>query len=408
MSLNLKQIVPKPWGSFAVASALLIWLISLQMRAIAHPPYDGLHSVQPYSVMGTFWASGDAARKGLDPYGLYPFTFRPRAFFKDGPIVYDPNLNPPALLPLFSFIARFPLPRVVQVWKILSGLIVLLTTAGLIWRYRIERKQLWWLLTGGAVISTFTLQQSYSLLFAIAALAWFLLDADHDIEAGICLGLLCAIKPNFAVWPLALALAGRRKFLPPALIVFALLSLIPIVVYGPAVYPEWLRAASVDSHSIFPSDVSLIGNATRWGAEAVGYVLSALLLLLTAVLARFGRPTLREVSGFAICAAILCSPLAWMHYVLVLVPVLVSRFWTKPQQLAALLLWIIPVFLEPSAPDPSHWNLAIRGSGYLAAFLILYCGFARESLRQISQSRSAKRTLNRVGDNALIEHGRTR
>ena len=282
--------------------------------------------------MGTFWASGDAARKDLNPYGLYPFTFRPHAFFKDGPTVYDPNLNPPALLPLFSFIARFPLPRVAQDWRILSALMVLVTTAGLIWRYRIERKQVWWLLTGGAVISTFSLQQSYSLLFGMAALAWCLLDSDREIEAGICLGVICAIKPNFLLWPVALALAGRRKSLPATLIVFAVLSVIPIIAYGSAVYSEWLRAASVDSHSIFPSDVSLIGNATRWGARAVGYALSGMLLVITCILAKLGRSTLREVSGFAICAAILCSPLAWMHYVLILAPLLVSQVWTRPQQ----------------------------------------------------------------------------
>jgi Glycosyltransferase family 87 len=408
MSLSISRIVPKPWGSFAVASALLIWVVSMQLRAVAHPRFDGVHPVQPYGVIGTFWASGDAARKGLDPYGVYPYTFRPHAFFKDGPVVYDPNLNPPALLPLFSFIARFPLPRVAKAWKIISALIVLVTAAGLIRRYHIERKQLWWLLTGGAVISTFSLQQSYWLLFVTAALAWCFLDSDNDIEAGICLGLLCAIKPNFAPWPLALALAGRRKFIPAALIVFVVLSLIPIVAYGPPVYAEWLRAASVDSHSIFPSDVSLAGNATRWGARPVGYVLSALLLLLTAILARFGRPTLREVSGFAICAAILCSPLAWMHYVLVLTPVLVSRFWRRPQQVAAILLWIIPVFLEPTAAGASHWSLAIRGSGYLLAFLILYGGFAREPLRQVRERLIAEPISSHNRGGALIEHGNIR
>jgi hypothetical protein len=385
MSVGFGRFVPSPWGSFAVASALLLWLLSIQLRQVNHLPHDGIHSAQPYGVLGTFWASGDAAKKGLDPYQVYPFTWRPHAFIKEGPVVYDPNLNPPALLPLFSFIAGFPLLRVAQVWKILSTLIVLAATAFLIWRYRMERKQLWWLLTGGALIGTFTLQQSYSVLFLIAAAAWWLLDTDREIGAGICLGLLCAIKPNFAVWPLALALTGRRRLAAPAVLVFLVLAVVPIVVYGPAVYPEWIRAAATDSHSIFPSDVSLVGNATRWGVRPLGYALSALLLLITCVLAKFGKPTVREVSGFAICAAILCSPLAWMHYALVLAPVFLSRFWTKPQQFAALLLWINPVFLEPSTAHVTHWNLAVRGSGYLAAFLILYFSFAREPLRQIRE-----------------------
>lgn len=408
MPLSLSRIVPKPWGSFAIASALLIWLLCRQLSSVEHPKFDGVHPVQPYAVMGTFWASGAAARRGQNPYSLYRYTFQPHAFVKDGPVIYDPNLNPPALLPLFSFAARFPLLSIALVWKVLSVLMVLLTTAGLIWRYRIERRQLWWLLTGGAVISTLTLQQSYALLFVIAALAWWLLETGREIAAGICIGLLCAIKPNFILWPVALGLAGRRRFIPSTLTVFGALSVIPIIIYGSAVYPEWLRAASIDSHSIFPSDVSLIGNATRWGVRPLGYVLSGLLLLITCILAKFGKPTLREVSGFAICASILCSPLAWMHYVLVLTPVLLCRFWTRPQQLAALLLWIVPVFLEPSTAGVSHWSLAIRGSGYLTAFLIFYWGFARESLRQIHEHQMAKRELGKVSADTLIEHGNTR
>jgi hypothetical protein len=97
-----------------------------------------------------------------------------------------------------------------------------------------------------------------------------------------------------------------------------------------------------------------------------------------------------------------------MHYVLVLTPVLVSRFWTRPQQVAAILLWIIPVFLEPTAAGASHWSLAIRGSGYLLAFLILYGGFAREPLRQVRERLIAEPISSHNRGGALIEHGNIR
>lgn len=372
----IRRVILKPWGTFAILCGILLWILHGQFRVMDHPKPD----TQPFGVTGTFWASGMAARTGLNPYAEYPDTWRPHAFRKNGPIVLDLNLNPPALLPVLSLISRFPLAIVARTSRIASFLLLLGVTAVFIRWYRPERHQLWWLLTGGAVIGTLTLQQDYIFLFAIAAASWWLLNEHRDVAAGICLGVLCTIKPNFGLWPLLLALSGRRKPLKFAAIVFVALSTIPAFVYGPAVYTQWLQALSIDSHSIFPSDVSFVGNATRFAVRPAGYALSAILICAELLLARVGKPTLREASGMAICGALLCSPLAWMHYILILAPLLLSRFWTRREQLAAWLLWIDPVLLEPSNPDAGHWSLAARGIPYLAALLLLLYGFMREPL----------------------------
>ena len=366
-----------------MAAALLIWLLSNHLRQMAHPKADVAHPVQPYGVVGTFWASGVAVRHGLNPHAEYPQTWRPHAFTKDGPVILDVNLNPPALLPLFSFISRFRLFDIARTWECLSTLLVLGVTGLMVWRYRPAPNQVWWLLTGGALIGTFTLQQIYTLLFVLAVGAYWLLEEEHDLAAGIFLGVLCAAKPNFGLWPVVLALTGRRKPLLSASAVFAILSMIPALLYGVGVYGEWIRALGVDTHSIFPSDVTFTGNAARLGARPLGIILSIAVLSLTCFAVSVGKPRLRDASGMAICAAILCSPLAWMHYLLVLVPVLLSRRWTRKELVAAWLLWINPVFLEPDNPGVSHWNLAVRGLVYLVPFLILFADFAREPFHKL-------------------------
>ena len=52
-----------PWGSFVLASCLLIWLLFHHWPHMIHPGAG----VQPYGVFGTFWASGLATRHGLIP-----------------------------------------------------------------------------------------------------------------------------------------------------------------------------------------------------------------------------------------------------------------------------------------------------------------------------------------------------
>src|SRR6185437_8218786 len=256
--LSIKRVVPKPWGSWALAAALLIWLLSIQLRNRAHPKFDGTLPVQPYGVIGTFWASGWAARHGLNSYVEYPpLTWSPHAFGKSGPVVLDLNLNPPSMLPVFSLLSRISVRTVSFTWAAISTFMFIGIAALLIRRYRPERKQVWWFLTCSATILTLGLQQIYAALLALTLAIWFLLDSDHEIAAGILLGIFTAIKPNIAIWPLFLALSGRFKLILPTCLTAVTVSVIPIFLYGTAVYPEWWQATAIDSHSIFPVDVSI-------------------------------------------------------------------------------------------------------------------------------------------------------
>ena len=63
------------------------------------------------------------------------------------------------------------------------------------------------------------------------------------------------------------------------------------------------------------------------------------------------RPDLDSVNGIAACAGVLCAPLAWHVYILVIAPFFVARAWGRLATIAALLLFV-----------PTWHLIAITGS----------------------------------------------
>ena len=230
---------------------------------------------------------------------------------------------------------------------------------------------------------TLSLQQIYAILLVLCVAAWFLLESEHDIAAGVLLGVLVAIKPNLALWPLFLALTGRFKPILPTCVTAAVLSIIPIFLYGPGIYSEWLRATGIDSHSIFPIDVSIAGNFTRLGSRPAGLSIAFLVLVLLIYLVWAARPPLYETTGIALCASILCSPLGWLEFILLLAPLLFAKRWTALTSFAALLLWIHPAFVDPQ-PYASHWSAFFRGLVYFVPMCNLLAEYCRPALRTLA------------------------
>jgi len=52
--------------------------------------------------------------------------------------------------------------------------------------------------------------QIYTVLLFATAIAWWCLRKQKYIAAGIAIGVICAIKPPFLIWP-GLLIAGRSK-----------------------------------------------------------------------------------------------------------------------------------------------------------------------------------------------------
>lgn len=281
-------------------------------------------------VFGTFWASGWAAAHHLNPYAVYPLTFRLHPF-SNNRVITDLNLSPPALLPFFAGWASMSPGTAVKIWALLSVALFLASAALLLREHgrRIQHRQLFWLLLGPSAFDAILMGQDYAIFLALAVGVWLLFRRNMEVSTGICLGILVAAKPNYALWPIFLACCGHTRIAKTAAITFAILCCIPIFLYGPGVYMNWLHAISYDPHWLFPSDVSIFGFAARLGHPVTGRVMSIAVLVFSFAWVVWRRPSAETASGIALTIAILCSPVAWVHYSLLLAPILLRKPWTN-------------------------------------------------------------------------------
>jgi hypothetical protein len=332
---------PRPgvWGTWAVASVVLLG------AALVYLPSFGPHAKYGYKVLGSFWASGWAAAHGQNPYAVYPLTW---TFHLDGHpgTVVDLNLSPPALLPFFAAFSWVSVDAAARIWSLISALLIIGSAALLVAENcaHVQHRQILWFLLARAMFNTLWLGQDYSLMIALAVAAWVLLARDRQLAAGILLGVLVAAKPNYALWPLLLVFCGRWKATAVAAGVAAALCALPLALYGPGIYGEWMRAVASDPHWFFPNEVSLIGLATRAGHARVGEALAAALLIASCVVVVWKRQSLRVTSGVALSVGMLASPLAWYQYAMLLAGPLFARRWNWALTLVLLIL------LQPWAP----------------------------------------------------------
>ncbi|HTV16811.1 MAG TPA: glycosyltransferase family 87 protein [Acidobacteriaceae bacterium] len=332
---------PRPgvWLTWAAASAVLLG------AAFVYLPSFGEHAQYGYKVLGSFWASGWAAAHGLNPYAVYPLTWTFQLNGHPGTVV-DLNLSPPALLPFFEAFASVSVDATVRIWTFLSALLMIGAAAMLVGanRAHVQHRQILWFLLARAVFNTLWLGQDYALMIVLAVAGWALLERNRDLSAGIALGVLVAAKPNYALWPLLLVFCGRWKASAVAAGVAAALCALPLALYGPEIYREWVRAVASDPHWFFPNEVSIIGFATRAGHARVGEVLAAALLAAAIVVVAWKRPSLRVTSGVALSVGMLASPLAWYQYAMLMAGPLFARKWNWALTVVLLIL------LQPWAP----------------------------------------------------------
>ncbi|WP_105428326.1 glycosyltransferase 87 family protein [Neorhizobium sp. T6_25] len=64
--------------------------------------------------------------------------------------------------------------------------------------------------------------------------------------AGIMIGLLISIKPNFAVWPVLLFLAGHRTPSVVAIVTAVVIAAVPLLIFVSGIYLDWLHLVATD------------------------------------------------------------------------------------------------------------------------------------------------------------------
>lgn len=323
----------------------LVVLVLLAAAAVRMMPGEMRRVASDHGLwdFGAFVASARAAAAGLDPYGVYPLT--PHVVFP-GFEAWNPNLNPPISALLFRAFDVGEPGRAFWVWFWISASCYVGAVALLLRRHARGLRAVLlaaWMLGLAGFWDTLYLGQIYLPLLLLAVGAWLLLEKGEEVAAGVLIGLLVAVKPNFLVWPVLLLLAGRHRAPVAAAAVAAVVSLVPLIAFGPGVYRQWLTLVAHDGdRAFFLTNASLSGFAARAGLDWAGLVLSVALLLALAAWAFRTRPGAMKASSAALVAAVLASPLGWVHYTLFLIPVML-RHWTRPLTWAAAALLMVPV-----------------------------------------------------------------
>ncbi|HSK39728.1 MAG TPA: glycosyltransferase family 87 protein [Arenibaculum sp.] len=325
---------------------------------------------------GSFVASGRAAAEGLNPYGIYPLTFH---VVLPGFESWNPNLNPPVSLPLFELFDQVPPHQGFRLWWSFS-MLCYAAAVGLLARYHGGERWFVPALWAFALVGfwdTLVLGQIYTPLVLAAVGAWILLDRGRPVAAGLLIGLVVAVKPNFLVWPALLFLAGHFRAPVTAGAAAAVLSVVPALIYGPDVYRQWIElVVSDENRAVFLTNASLAGLVQRAGLAGLDKVFGPVLLAGLALWAWRRKPSAMRASALGLVGAILASPIAWVHYTLFLLPVF---FFARPMPLSlrvAAALLVVPVPVVLSYLDAPSWQQVTFGSIYGWAVVLCLTGAA--------------------------------
>jgi hypothetical protein len=335
---------------------------------------------------GSFYMAGVVQEKGVDnPYGIYPQLADETGAnfgYTDGR-GHSPNLNPPISLYPFRVLADVNPDTARSILNYASALLFAGCAIAMLRAYPEHRDRLGvlWVAGFAGFWYTLALGQIYVLLFALGLGAWLLIEkGTHPIIAGVLIGVLIAIKPNFAVWPLFLLLAGHHRISITAFATAAAISAVPLVLEGPTIYQQWLQAAQDYPRLALAFNASLVGEAERIGVPALGYGLSAALVAAAAAAMWHLRPTALRSSAWGIVVGLLASPIAWVGYGMLMMPVLLSRRWRA-------LEWVVAIGLA------GVWLAAGLGEPFLIATLLLLFLLAREEYAHRRVTQTVETTL---------------
>jgi len=318
---------------------------------------------------GSFYLSGTALLKGENPYDSDVFV---REALGSGFLPTTPNLNPPLLLPLFAGLARLDPVFGFRLWLAISLASYFAAVWLLLRQYPPQRFVFVWAIMQAGAWHCLQLGQVYLLLSLIVTGAWLLLERDRRLEAGVLIGLLVAVKPNFILWPLLLLLRGYGRTTLVAAASALILSAGPALVYGPSIYAEWVAGITAHGDFVaFITNVSLVGVVARLGltGRATEVILGAAAIVPVVMIVLSRRLGWKETSSLSLVAAMLASPIAWVGYTSLLVPAYLSRRWSRATTASAVLLAVPPMWVAAARLGSPLLN-AIAGLIYPVALML--------------------------------------
>jgi hypothetical protein len=336
---------------------------------------------------GSFYASGLKANNGENPYDPNSEYIFDITFSRVGAGGKMMNLNPPISVALFRVLAQFDPNQSLILWQGISAILYV----GIIFTLATQFKQYFtpvkfiWAFTLAGFWHTLVLGQIYILLLFFTVLGWIFLKKGKYVAAGVAIGLLIAIKPNFMIWAIFLLVSGSYVTFLAAAVSSLVISLIPIMLYGTKIYTQWLEASALHPETIImPGNNSILGLTTRFGGISLGIVVSVIIVVTLLILAMRKTTTKMNhseyVSALGIIASLLASPISWTGYTILLLPIFFSlRKWTLPVILSAAIL-AIPFQLVLQFFQSSFANFVIWGWLYGWGLIALLGGVVRNTM----------------------------
>lgn len=345
--------------------------------------------------IGSFIASGQFAAEGKNPYSNDSPLILSVKFPKLGHSAEAPNLNPPISVLLFEQIAKVPLANTVWLWRILNVIFYLYFFYSLIREAgEKEPNYVWrsiWIFSLAGFWHTIELGQIYILILLVVLGIVINSEKERPIFAGILLGVLIAIKPNFIFWAFALVSAGYHLIFYIAGFTALFISLFPIYSYGFVIYGQWLEASRVFTPNllILPGNNSIQGLTARFGSSEAGFLINILLLIITLYIINKYKPAIADINTLAIIVSLLISPVAWTGYTLFLVPGLMrQKKWTTQHWLTAS-IFSIPFYVVLGLFQNNYFNFIFFGWFFGWGLLILFIGKVTHILKSKPRTASA-------------------
>ena len=336
---------------------------------------------------GSFYAAGVKLANGENPYdpnSEYIFEINFERFGAGGRMS---NLNPPISLLVFQILPKFEPRTAMGIWQIVSILLYAVSVLLLVAAYRrsVSPARFIWAFVLAGFWHTIVLGQIYIPLLLFTVLAWIWLKSGRYGWAGLAMGLLVAIKPNFVIWPLLLFLSGYMITAVICVLTSIVISSIPLLIWGTEIYRQWFSASALRIETlIMPGNNSIVGLTARFDSVTTGILLSALLILALFFLAKYrslaDMPPVEYISALSIIASLLVSPISWTGYTILLLPIFFSlRTWTLPVIFGALIL-AVPFQIVLQMFQRSEFSFVFFGWLYGWGILLLLGEFVRTSI----------------------------
>lgn len=308
--------------------------------------------------------------------------------------------NPPTMALMALPLAGLDAASARMIWLAASLLLFLAGVAALV-RYQASRNRalavpvLWLMLLSPAVFTNLRIGQGYLMVFALFAAATLLLLRERDRLAGICLGLLLALKMSGVA--LVLILIARRRWMPlvwasgtAALAVLAVTPFIDASMWW--IFPSQVQAfvaRPAGSVTAYQTTLSLARHLCiadpQWNpapaancapiafaapAMLIGVAIAATLLLASRALRT------EPVMAAAVTLTVLSLPAAAeSHFVLMAIPLALLRLGTLELVVIAGLL-IVPLEMTAERFTAGWWALLAYPRLYAA--WILWAASLRE------------------------------